>query len=414
MPNHDPSLPPSCGMSPGGKSPLIPAPFRRGGICWSPVLMLAVVAALAIAGCGSDSGSDPGEQPPAKAAEPVILSSDGTTFNPARIYKEAVPGVVSVRSIFTGKSAGPFGPQAAGGSGFVLNGDGEIVTNAHVISNGEGENRVAASQVYVEFDDGNVLPAKVVGFDPFADVGLLQVDPADADLVPVGLADSDKVVVGQPIAVIGSPFGQNQSLSTGVVSQTGRSVMSLTDFQIEGAIQTDASINPGNSGGPMLDGSGDVIGISQQMRSGSGSSDGVGFGVPVNSIKRSVEQLRENGEVSYAYIGVSTQPLYPQLADKLGIDAERGAIVAEVVDGSPAARAGLRGGDGQMRFQGRQFETGGDVIVSADGEKIERAEDLGRIVSGLDPGKTVKLEVIRDGKSETVEVELDDRPTSIG
>lgn len=414
MPNDDPSLPPYCGMSPGGKSSLVPAPLRRGGICWSPVLMLAVVAVLAIAGCGSDSGSGSGEQPPTKAAEPVILSSDGTTFNPARIYKEAVPGVVSVRSIFTGKSAGPFGPQAAGGSGFVLNGDGEIVTNAHVISNGEGENRVAASQVYVEFDDGNVLPAKVVGFDPFADVGLLQVDPADADLVPVGLADSDKVVVGQPIAVIGSPFGQNQSLSTGVVSQTGRSVMSLTDFQIEGAIQTDASINPGNSGGPMLDGSGDVIGISQQMRSGSGSSDGVGFGVPVNSIKRSVEQLRENGEVSYAYIGVSTQPLYPQLADKLGIDAERGAIVAEVVEGSPAARAGLRGGDGQMRFQGRQFETGGDVIVSADGEKIERAEDLGRIVSGLDPGKTVRLEVIRDGKSETVEVELDDRPTSIG
>jgi S1-C subfamily serine protease len=379
------------------------------------VLTLAVVAVLAIAGCGSDSGSDSGsgEQPPAKAAEPVVLSSDGTTFNPARIYKEAVPGVVSVRSIFNGRSAGPFGPQAAGGSGFVLNDDGEIVTNAHVISNGDGDNRVAASQVYVEFDDGNVLPAEVVGFDPFADVGLLQVDPAEADLVPVGLADSDKVVVGQPIAVIGSPFGQNQSLSTGVVSQTGRSVMSLTDFQIEGAIQTDASINPGNSGGPMLDGNGDVIGISQQMRSGSGSSDGVGFGVPVNSIKRSVEQLREDGQVSYAYIGVSTQPLYPQLADKLGIDAERGALVAEVVDGSPAAKAGLRGGDQQMRFQGRQFETGGDVIVSADGEAIDRAEDLGRIVSTLDPGKTVRLEVIRDGESQTVEVELEDRPTSI-
>ena len=423
MPNHDPSLPPRCGAPPGGssvestagRSSLIPAPLRRGRFCWSPVLMLVVVALLAIAGCGSDSGSDSGagERPPAKAAEPVILSSDGTTFNPARIYKEAVPGVVSVRSIFNGRSAGPFGPQAAGGSGFVLNDGGEIVTNAHVISNGDGDDRVAASQVYVEFDDGNVLPAEVVGFDPFADVGLLQVDPAEADLVPVGLADSDKVVVGQPIAVIGSPFGQNQSLSTGVVSQTGRSVMSLTDFQIEGAIQTDASINPGNSGGPMLDGNGDVIGISQQMRSGSGSSDGVGFGVPVNSIKRSVEQLRENGEVSYAYIGVSTQPLYPQLADKLGIDAERGAIVAEVVDGSPAARAGLRGGDQQMRFQGRQFETGGDVIISADGEAIERAEDLGRIVSTLDPGRTVRLEVIRDGEDQTVEVELDDRPTSI-
>ncbi|MBK5110639.1 MAG: trypsin-like peptidase domain-containing protein [Thermoleophilia bacterium] len=418
MPNDDPSFPNSCSASPrGAGSSLIPAPCRRGGFCWSPVLLLLVVAALVLAGCGSgsdsDSASDSGKQSSAKSAEPVILSSDGTEFSPSRIYKEAVPGVVSVRSIFTGKSAGPFGPQAAGGSGFVLNDDGEIVTNAHVISNGEGDDRVPASQVYAEFTDGNVLPAKVVGFDPFADVGLLQVDPADADLDPVGLADSDQVVVGQPIAVIGSPFGQNQSLSTGIVSQTGRSVMSLTDFQIEGAIQTDASINPGNSGGPMLDGNGDVIGISQQMSSGSGSSDGVGFGVPVNSIKRSVEQLRENGEARYAYIGVSTQPLYPQLAEKLGIDAERGAIVAQVVDGSPAAKAGLRGGDEKIRFQGSQFDTGGDVIVSADGEKIDRAEDLGRIVSTLEPGKTIRLEVIRDGKTETVEVELDDRPTSI-
>ena len=416
MSNEFPRLQHSRSAPSGRSEPdPVPAGTCRGRFCWSPVLLLAVVAVLTFAGCGTDSGSesDSGGNSSSDPTKPVILSPDGSEFSPSKVYKKAVPGVVSVRSIFNGDSAGPFGPQAAGGSGFVLSDDGEIVTNAHVISNGEGDDRVAASQVYVEFGDGNVLPAEVVGFDPFADVGLLRVDTSKVELEPVGLADSDKVVVGQPIAVIGSPFGQDYSLSTGVVSQTGRSVMSLTDFQIEGAIQTDASINPGNSGGPMLDGDGDVIGISQQMSSGSGSSDGVGFGVPVNSIKRSVGQLREDGEPSYAYIGVSTQPLYPQLAQKLDIDADRGAIVAEVVEGGPADQAGLRGGEDRIRFQGRQFETGGDVIVSADGKEVDQAEDLGRIISSLEPGKTVELEVVRDGKREVIEVTLEDRPTSI-
>ena len=299
------------------------------------------------------------------------------------------------------------------GTGVIVTSDGEIVTNAHVITNGEGEERTKAEQVYVEFYDGNVLPAEVIGFDPFADVGLIKVDPADADLTPLSLADSEKVAVGQPIAVIGSPFGEDHSLSTGVVSQTDRSVMSLTDFQIDGAIQTDASINPGNSGGPMLDGQGRVIGISQQMKSDSGASNGVGFGVPSNTIEASVDQLRENGEATYAYIGVSTQPLYPQLAEKLGLDTEFGALVGEVVEDGPAEKAGIKGGDDEIIFQAGRFNVGGDVIVSANGEQIEHAEDLGRLIGSLRPGDTVDLGVIRDGKEISVKVDLEERPTAL-
>ncbi|MCB0861651.1 MAG: trypsin-like peptidase domain-containing protein [Solirubrobacterales bacterium] len=380
------------------------------------ILLIAFFGLFVVAGCGSDSGSDSDGGDTAIAtsdSDPVILDSNGSEFNPSKVYAETIDGVVSIRSIFGDIENSPATAAIAGGSGFVLNRDGEIVTNAHVISDGSGENRKAADHVYVEFSTGDVLEADIVGFDPFADVGLLKVDPDQVEMKPLTLANSDKVVVGQPIAVIGSPFGEDQTLTTGVVSQTGRSVMSLTDFQIEGAIQTDASINPGNSGGPMLDGDGHVIGISQQMKSGSGSSDGVGFGVPANSIRRSAGMLSDGGEPEYAYIGVSTQPLYPQLAEKLGLDSDQGAIVAEVVNGGPADEAGIRGGDRELLFQGATYDVGGDVIVAVDGIPIEHAEDLGRLVGALKPGQTATLEVIRDGERKSVDVELENRPAAI-
>lgn len=390
-----------------------------------PNRLLTLLLALALStglvvGCGSDSNSDSGSSDEPETAstqtsesEPVVLDSSGDEFNPSKVYADTIDGVVSIRSIFGDPEQDLATASAAEGSGFVFNESGDIVTNAHVISDGQGEDRKPASRVYVEFSSGDVLDGKVVGLDPFADVALVSVDPDEVDLKPLELADSKKVVVGEPIAVIGSPFGEDQTLTTGIVSQTGRSVMSLTDFMIEDAIQTDASINPGNSGGPMLNSDGHVIGISQQMKSGSGSSDGVGFGVPANSIKRSAEMLRRDGSVKYAYIGVSTQPLYPQLAEKLGIDAEQGAIVARVVDGGPADEAGIKGGDRELFFQGSGYDVGGDVIVAVNGEKIEHAEDLGRLIGALAPGETVELEVIRDGERKTVEVELGDRPTAL-
>ena len=384
------------------------------------LLFLVLLGLFAVGGCGSDSGSDqnpdseePRTQVATSEADPVLIDSNGSGFNPSQVYQETIDGVVAIRSVFGDVENSPATAAAAGGSGFVLTDEGEIVTNAHVISDGQGEDRKAADNVYVEFSSGDVLDAEIIGFDPFADVGLLKVDPDEVEMKALTLADSGRIAVGQPIAVIGSPFGEDQTLTTGVVSQTGRSVMSLTDFQIENAIQTDASINPGNSGGPMLDGAGHVIGISQQMKSGSGSSNGVGFGVPANSIKRSVEMLRDGGEPRYAYIGVSTQPLYPQLAEKLGVDAERGAIVAEVVEGGPAAAAGIKGGEKELIFQGARYDVGGDVIVAVNGESLDRAEDLGRIVGALKPGETVEIEVFRDGERKTIEVELENRPLAL-
>ena len=383
------------------------------------LLLLIAALALALAGCGgSDDGGDAtvttpggatGEEPPQ-----VVVQTAENGFNAVGVYREASPGVVTIRAIFEdGSSLLGTGPTAAEGSGFVLNGDGEIVTNAHVVTTGSGDNRSEADEVFVEFPDRNILPAEVLGFDPFYDVALLKVDPDKVDLKPLELGDDSKLVVGQPVAAIGSPFGEQQSLSIGVVSATDRSVRSLTQFQIEGAIQTDASINPGNSGGPLLDARGRVIGINQQIETQSGANDGVGFAVPISAITRSIAQLRKEGEVTYAYIGVSSQPLYPQLADRLGLDADFGGLISEVVPGGPADEAGLRGGDERIRFQAARYRTGGDVILSVEGEPVTRPDDLARLISELGAGDVVTLEILRDGERKQVEVELGVRPTSL-
>jgi S1-C subfamily serine protease len=389
-----------------------PRPWRRG------LLATLAIAAFA-AGCGSGDGDQTttiqqGGAPDGEPKQVVVQTAEGG-FNAVGVYRRASPGVVTIRSIF-GEGSGVFGDSAsaAEGSGFVLNDDGEIITNAHVVTNGSGANRNEADSVFVEFPDRNVVPAKVVGFDPFYDVALLKVDPDGLDLRPLELGDDSELVVGQPVAAIGSPFGEQQSLSIGVISATDRSVRSLTDFQIEGAIQTDASINPGNSGGPLLDSAGRVIGINQQIETQSGANDGVGFAVPVSAITRSVNQLRENGEARYAYIGVSTQPLYPQLADELGIDSPYGGLIAEVVPGGPADDAGLQGGSGErQRFQGTPYEAGGDVIVSVDGRRVILPDDLARIISSLRPGQEIDVTIIRDGERREETVTLGERPDAV-
>ncbi len=281
----------------------------KRGLRWVAAPRLA----LALAGCGG-SGSDGSAEQTAAGSAPqtpqVIVETAAPGFNAARVYREASPGVVTIRSIF-GDGGG-----AAEGSGFVLDASGRIVTNAHVVTDESSGARKPAKEVFVEFSDRNVVAAQIVGFDPFADVALLKVKPDGFALHPLKLGDDRKLEVGQPVAAIGSPFGEQQSLSVGVVSATDRSVESLTKFQIEGAIQTDASINPGNSGGPLLDAGARVVGINQQIETESGANDGVGFAVPISAIKRSLAQLERDGEAEYAYIGVSTQPLYPQLAQQ--------------------------------------------------------------------------------------------------
>jgi S1-C subfamily serine protease len=385
--------------------------------------LLALAAALCLAllaGCGSgtstvifknkaeDSTStaptEPVEAPPQVPRE-LAIETGSPGFNAAEIYREDAPGVVTIRSVFGGAAGG------AEGSGFVLDPNGEIVTNAHVVTEEEeGGGRKPAKEVFIEFSNRNVLEAEILGFDPFADVALLKVEPEGFPLHPLELGDDAALEVGEPVAAIGSPFGERRSLSVGVVSAIDREVQSLTQFKIEGAIQTDASINPGNSGGPLLEAEGKVVGINQQIETNSGANDGVGFAVPTTAIEHSVEQLRADGQVEYAYIGVSTSPLYPQLAAKLGIDSTFGAMVAQVVPGGPADQAGLKGATGTIQFQAAEYETGGDVIVEAEGQKMVQPDALIRVVNEKEPGEKLDLKVLRDNKPINVEVTLGKRP----
>jgi S1-C subfamily serine protease len=366
-------------------------------------ILPTLLAALLIGCGGSGSGTTPGAPEATKTTTQVVVQTAENGFNAAKVYREASPGVVTIRSIFEG--------GGAEGSGFVLDTSGRIVTNAHVVTNGEDGSRQKAKAVFVEFPNRNVLPARIVGFDPFADVALLEVNPNGFKLHPLSLGDDSELVVGQPVAAIGSPFGEQQSLSVGIVSATDRSVGSLTQFQIEGAIQTDASINPGNSGGPLLDAGARVIGINQQIETNSGANDGVGFAVPISAVKRSLAQLEKNGTAEYAYIGVSSQALYPQLAEKLGLGARFGGLIAEVVPGSPADKAGLKGGDEKLRFQGVPYQVGGDTILAVDGRKVVRPDDLARYISSFAPGQQVTLEILHaDGGRDEVQVTLGKRP----
>jgi S1-C subfamily serine protease len=270
-----------------------------------------------------------------------------------------------------------------------------------------------ANQVFVEFSDRNRLEADIVGYDGDADIALIKIDSSGLDLKSLQLSDRNEYAVGEPVAAIGSPFGEEQSLSLGIISATDRSIQSLTEFTVDNAIQTDASINPGNSGGPLLDSEGKVIGVNQQIESSSGTNSGVGFAIPVSAIDYSLEQLREDGSVDYAYLGVTTQPIWPQLADHLGLDTETGALISEVVSGGPADDAGLNGADGQETFQGAPIETGGDVIIAVDGQSLESESDLAELVSRQRPGETVTIEILRDGDHEEIDVELEPRPERV-
>jgi S1-C subfamily serine protease len=372
----------------------------------------ALLLCLALlAGCGSSGGGttatgstsaqvarDPGAAP----APQVAIETSSPGFDASSVYRQAAPGVVTIRSVFD--------EGAAEGSGFVLDDQGEIVTNAHVVTDESSGERVQAKNVYVEFPDRNVVPAEIVGFDPFNDVALLKVAPKGLPLHPLELGNDAELRVGQPVAAIGSPFGEQHSLSVGVVSATDRSVKSLTQFEIYGAIQTDASINPGNSGGPLLDAGARVIGINQQIETNSGANDGVGFAVPVSAIERSVAQLREDGVAEYAYMGVSSQALYPQLARRLGLDTTFGGLISEVVSGGPAEKAGLEGADDEVRFQAAKWQTGGDVILQIDGKNIVEENDLARVIAAHKPGDKVALTILHDDKREQVELTLGKRP----
>jgi S1-C subfamily serine protease len=358
-----------------------------------------------------DGAAPAAERVEGDAARPL----DGNGFDASEIYRKRANGVVTIFALFGGEDEVG---AAAQGSGFVVSEDGYVLTNSHVITTaGEGEPTeapVAAGTVYVQFRDGERVPAEVVGWDLYDDVGLLKVDPDDHVVNPVPLGDSSDVVVGEPVAAIGSPFGQDSSLSVGVVSATERSISSLTSrYNLVDAIQTDAPINRGNSGGPMFDARGRVIGINAQIRSESGTAEGVGFAVPINAARRSMEQLIQSGRVRYAWLGVTTQTVTPRMAQELGFGAEVGAAVQEVVEDSPADRAGLRGGGRERSFEGVAIQPGGDLIVAIDGTPVDSAEDVVRaITQRLLPGQSVELTILRGNLQRTVDVELGERPAT--
>ena len=332
------------------------------------------------------------------------------TFDPAGIYSRSSPGVVTIFALFEPGDGSD--EHAAQGSGFVVSRQGHVLTSAHVITRRDGGTLQAATRLFVEFNDRDRVPAELVGFDPYDDVGVLQVAPARHALSPLPLGNSDRVVIGEPVAAIGSPFGNVDSMAVGIVSATGRAIDSLSaSYSVVDAIQTDAEITFGNSGGPLLDGGGRVIGINAQIRTDSGDSDGVGFAVPINLAARSMRQLIASGEVSYPYVGITSDDLTPSVARRLGYEIERGALVARVLEGGPAARAGLKGGSGQVEIDGRLVTRGGDLIVAIGGVAVRSKDDVARVlISRFEPGDTVTFTVIRDDRRRAVRVRLTERP----
>ncbi len=380
-----------------------------------PAAALAAAALLLAAGCNSNDGdTERAGRSEVTTTRVQVVEGLGRRggFDPAQIYDRLSPGVVTILSLFKGGSSLlEDGGEGGQGSGFVLDGNGYIATNAHVVTTEKASGTEQADQVYVEFLDGNRVPAEIVGHDPNADVALLKVDPDGLALTPLHLGESHTIAVGEPVAAIGSPFGERQSLSIGVISALDRTIRSLTQFEIGDAIQTDAAINPGNSGGPLLDAEGRVIGINAQIKSQSGGGEGVGFAVPVDAVRRSLHELRENGRVDYGYLGVETLTVWPQLAERIDLNVKTGALVQDVVDGSPAEDAGLDAGNEDISFQGQDgIAVGGDLIVAVNGKRLTREHDLADEIGAHSAGEKVALTIFRDGDRRNLDVELGPRP----
>src|SRR4029077_15268542 len=305
----------------------------------------------------------------------------------------------------------PFGEGGGGGvatgSGFLIDTEGHIVTNNHVV---EGSDKV---EVKLGSSD-KTYTAEVVGADPATDVALLKVDAPPDSLHPLALGDSSKVEVGEPVVAIGNPFGLDRTVTAGIVSAIQRQIQAPNGFSISLVIQTDAAINPGNSGGPLIDGSGSVIGINSQIQTGGSSNGnvGIGFPVPINTAREVVQQIEAHGEVKHAYLGISGGSITPDLARALKLPEEEGVLVNEVVKGGPADQAGIKGGDTSATIEGASFRLGGDVITEVDGKKVAGMEEVINAVNAASPGDKMELTVDRDGKNKTITVTLGVRPAS--
>jgi 2-alkenal reductase len=318
------------------------------------------------------------------------------------IYEQANPSVVHIR-VRSGQGALR---EESTGSGFVYDRDGHIVTNHHVVEGGE--------TVIVTFADGMETLARVIGTDPDSDLAVLQVEVPPERLHPVTLGDSGAVRPGQLAIAIGNPFGLEGTMTVGIVSAIGRVIRPGSRvFSIPNMIQTDAPINPGNSGGPLLDSQGRVIGVNTMIFSQTGVSSGVGFAIPVNTVRRIVPERIARGRYEHPWLGISGYSVTPLVAKALGLPAERGALILEVDPRGPAAQAGLRGGSRPVSVLGESIPSGGDLIVAIDGRPISSMEDLiAELEEHHRPGDEITLSILRDGQTREVRVRLAPRPSS--
>ena len=335
-------------------------------------------------------------------------ASDSAGLTARDIYKRDAPGVVYIRANVVEQTSSQFGfPQQqqgqATGSGFVIDKDGLILTNAHVVD--------GATKVTVQFANDKTVDAKLLGKDRSTDLAVLKVDPSGLDLQPLTLGSAKDVQVGDPVVAIGNPFGLARTLTTGVVSAKQREIAGLNGFSINNVIQTDAAINPGNSGGPLIDANGDVIGINSQIETGSSGARGnvgIGFAVPIDTAKRLLPELKK-GSVSTGYLGITSRTIDSSLSG-LNLPTDKGVLVIAVQPGSPAAKAGIKGGDIPAQLNGESVNLGGDIIVKVDGKTITSSEQLSQTIGAMKKGEEVKIEVLRDGKRRTETVTLGSRP----
>jgi S1-C subfamily serine protease len=381
-------------------------------------LVVAVFAAIAIAAgwIQSDGGSTTTVAAPLTA--PVVSkSSDGDANVVNQIYKADGDGVAFIESDIPAQesqSFSPFGePESEGGgtatgSGFVIDTEGHLLTNNHVV---EGADRI---QVKLGASD-TTYQAKVVGADPATDLALLDVEAPADQLHPLTLGRSADMEVGDPVVAIGNPFGLDRTVTSGIVSALQRQIEAPDGFSITNVIQTDAAINPGNSGGPLINANGEVIGINSQIATGGGGNGnvGIGFAIPIDTVRSEIHQLETTGEVDHAFIGISGGTITPDLAKAINLPVSEGVIVQSVVEGGPADKAGIEGGHTSATIDGAKVSLGGDVITEVDGKKVAGMEEIVEIVNAAEPGESLDLTILRDGSSKTATVTLGDRPASV-
>jgi S1-C subfamily serine protease len=393
-------------MSPEKQRPLA-ANLIAGALGGLIVLVVgAVLIATDVIDTGDTTRQVVRQAPISQPASDPSAAEDGRTVQD--IYRQEARGVVFIEAEGVSGEQQLFGtPQegSATGSGFVVDEDGTIVTNAHVVD--------GADRVTVSFEEGGEsIEADVRGVDADTDLAVLKIDPSEvSNLAVLPLGASSELEVGDPVVAIGNPFGLQRTVTTGIVSALQRQLDAPSGFQISNVIQTDASINPGNSGGPLLDAQGRVIGINSQIATGGGQgSVGIGFAVPVDTLKDLLPQLRQGKEIRRAYLGVSMANVTPELAEEQDLPVEQGAIVQTVEDGSPADDAGLRAGESSATGE---VARGGDVIVSVDGDAVESADDVVAAVAGKQPGDRVELEYYRGDEKRTATVRLTERPDEL-